>query len=133
MTMKPIPKSLLNLLADVWKPATEANGRAFDQVFEQQDRRRDPSFYFNYEGSRKGFDAYLSFKESAALIRDGVFCPPLAALYTATSGERQTSTNEHAQHAVIDFCEEVYAAWQTLQNRLDQVAQACPIHPRDRQ
>jgi hypothetical protein len=131
MTMKPIPKSLLALLARPWQPASQYS--AFESAFEDKDRQRRPSFYFGYEGSRRPDDDFLAFKDVAALIREGALPAPLAALYTASSGDRQTSTNEHAQHAVIDFCEAVYAAWETLQGRLDQAGQACPIHPRDRQ
>lgn len=134
MTQRPIPKSLLDLLKKPWQPVSKAAGSAFQANFEPElERRRRPSFYFGYEGSRRPDDDFLTFEEIAALIQGGVLRTPLAALYTArSSGERQTSTNEHAQHAVIDFCEAVYAAWGTLQARLDQAATACPVHPRDR-
>ena len=131
MTAKPIPKSLLSLLAEPWRPASEANGSAFQPVFDQDDRRHRPSFYFAYEASRSQSADMLHFAEVTALIRDKVLTASHAAIVKPTSGPRQTSTNEHAQHAVIDFCEAAYAAWETLQTRLDQIAQACPSHPRD--
>ena len=133
MTPKPIPKSLLNLLAEPWQGGTNASGSTFECVFEDEDRARQPSFYFTYEASRSPSADMLQFSEVNALIRGGVFSPSLAAVFIAANGKRQTSTNEHAQHAIIDFCEAVYAAWHILQNRLDRAEKACPIHPRDRQ
>jgi hypothetical protein len=126
MTAKPIPKSLLALLIRPWQPASDANGSAFGPIFDEADRRCRPSFYFAYQASRTPDDDFLTFEDVMALIADGVLTPATAAIVTARSGERQTATNEHAQHALIDFCEAASAAWETLQHRLDQIAQACP-------
>lgn len=126
MTAKPIPKGLLSLLAEPWQPASDATGSAFHVAFDEDDRRYDPSFYFAHEASRSQNGDMLQFAEVTALIRDKVLTASHAAIVKPLSGPRQTVTNEHAQHAVLDFCEACYAAWETLQHRLDQIAQACP-------
>jgi hypothetical protein len=124
--MKPIPKSLLSLLSEPWQPAAGITGSAFQAVFDETDRRRDPSFYFAYEASRSDGADMLHFAEVVALLRDKVLTADMATVANPVSGPRQTVTNEHAQHAIIDFCEATYAAWETLQRRLDQIASACP-------
>ncbi len=126
MTAKPIPKSLLSLLAEPWQPASEPNGSAFQAVFDHDDRRHRPSFYFAHEASRSQSVDMLHFDEVAALIRDKVLTASHAAIVTPVSGPRQSVTNEHAQHAILDFCEAASASWETLQARLEQIAQACP-------
>lgn len=72
-------------------------------------------------------DDVLTFADVAALIRDGVLTPATATICQPPSGERQTVTNEHAQHAMQDFCEAVFAAWNQLQDRLARAEQASRI------
>jgi hypothetical protein len=90
-----------------------------------QDRARDPSVYFASEGEPSTIDM-LQFDEVAGLLRDGVLTSITAAVRRRPSGARYTATNEHAQHAIYDFCEAVYAAWQELQQRLALIEQANP-------
>jgi hypothetical protein len=102
--VKAIPKSLLDLLAQEWKPATKSafSEGAFDGIFAE--RGREPSFYFVHEGGQPGIDM-LRFTEVVALIGDGVLNPVTGAVRRLDSGARYTATNEHAQHAIYDFCE----------------------------
>jgi hypothetical protein len=117
-TMKAIPKSLLDLLALEWKPATQG---AFESIFAE--RGHEPSFYFASEGEPPAIDM-LCFNEVTALIGDGVLTDVTGAVRRRPSGHRYTATNEHAQHAIYDFCETVYAAWSQLQQRLTTAEQA---------
>jgi hypothetical protein len=119
--MKTIPKSLLNLLAQQWKPATESDEGAFEAIFAE--RGREPSFYFASEGDPPAIDM-LRFNEVVALLRDGVLTDVTGAVRRRPSGNQYTAANEHAQHAIYDFCETVYAAWGQLQHRLTTAEQA---------
>jgi hypothetical protein len=94
-------------------------------IFAEIDRARDPSFYFASEGEPSAIDT-LRFEEVTELLRDGVLSPATAAVRRRPSGARYTATNEHAQHAIYDFCEAVYAAWDQLQQRLKAIEQAPP-------
>jgi hypothetical protein len=126
--MKTIPKTLLDLLTQQWRPADPEKGEdgAFESIFADKNRARDPSFYFAREGEPSTIDM-LQFDEVIGLLRDGVLNPAIAAIRHSPSGARYTATNEHAQHAVYDFCEAVYAAWQKLQQRLAAAEQASHI------
>ena len=123
--MKAVPKSLLDLLAQEWKPAIP-NQSIFEIIFAERERAHDPSFYFASEGEPSAVDM-LRFDEVTGLLRDGVLNPATAAVRRRPSGTRYTSTNEHAQHAVYDFCEAVYAAWQELQQRLTLIEQTSHV------
>src|SRR5947209_5767195 len=114
--MKTIPKSLLGMLAQKWHPADpeEGEGGAFESIFAEEDRARDPSFYISREGEPSA-SAMLQFDEVIGLLRDGVLTSTTAAVRHYPSGARYTATNEHAQHAIYDFCQAVYAAWDQLQ------------------
>jgi HAMP domain-containing protein len=124
--MKTIPKSLLDLLAQEWQATSSGTGSAFESVFEEEDRRRNPSFYFASEDEQSDIDL-LRFEEVAGLLRDGVLNHVTAAVRHRPSGARYTTTNEHAQHAIYDFCEAVYAAWKQLQRRLNAIEQASHV------
>jgi hypothetical protein len=112
-----IPKSLLSMLAQKWHLANPEEGGAFEFVFADEDRARDPSFYFAREGEPSAA-CMLQFEEVIALLRDGVLNSTTAAVRCSPSGTRYTATNEHAQHAIFDFCQDVYASWDQLQQRL---------------
>ena len=125
--MKTIPKSLLGMLAQKWHPADpeEGEGGAFESIFAEEDRARDPSFYISREGEPSA-SAMLQFDEVIGLLRDGVLTSTTAAVRHYPSGARYTATNEHAQHAIYDFCQAVYAAWDQLQQRLALIERANP-------
>lgn len=112
--MKTILKSLIDLLAQEWQATSPGTGSAFESVFEEEYRRRNPSFYFASEDEQSDIDL-LRFEEVAGLLRDGVLNHVTAAVRRRPSGAHYTTTNEHAQHAIYDFCEAVYAAWKQLQ------------------
>jgi hypothetical protein len=121
--METIPRTLLRMLAQKWKPADpdKREGAAFEHIFAMDDRAADPSFYFAREDSPPLLDM-LRFAEVAGLLRDRLLTPTTATIQTNHSGQRIASTNEHAAHAVYDFCQEVYAAFH-LQERLAKVEQ----------
>jgi hypothetical protein len=126
--MKTIPRSLLDMLAQEWSPADpeiEESGGAFGSIFADRDRARDPSFYFASEGESEA-SSMLQFDEVAGLLRDGVLTSAAAAVRYRPSGARYAVTNEHAQHAIYDFCQAVYAGWDQLQQRLALIERASP-------
>jgi hypothetical protein len=123
--MKAIPKSLLDMLAQEWSGADPEEGSAFESVYAYEDRARDPSFYFASEGEPSA-SAMLRFDEVTGLLRDGVLTSVTAEVRCRPSGTRYTATNEHAQHAIFDFCQAVYAAWDQLQQRLALIERANP-------
>lgn len=125
--MEKIPASVLAVLKHKWV-VTEGYS-AFDSVFndrEDEERRRDPSYYHIRTGKKIDF-AFDQFThaEAKSLVMEGVF----GAL--AVSRDGGVVINEHAQHALTDFCSEVYAAWGKYQRRLAEVekAGASPLSP----
>jgi hypothetical protein len=141
---RPIPDSVLKLLRHRWKVA-EPDYSAFQSVFdppfepfgddpeaEQRDRhaalvrnrRLDPSCYYTPIDGPRSIEAIAGFifthPEAVALICDAVF---------GTAAEDEGSRiviNEHAQHALEDFCQEVYGAWAKYLDRLARIERACP-------
>lgn len=117
-----IPPSVLTLLRQKW---VEPDGYVAFDIFDhpmQPDRQRDPSYYFIHRGLRSDV-APLTHPEAVALVREGVFGS------TAVDDGDCVVINEHSQHALEDFCRDVYAAWNLYQSRLRRVRAACP-HPR---
>lgn len=127
MTVKPIPASVLAILQNRWKEADPSHS-AFDAAFndadarERRERRSDPSHYLIPPD--RPFDAAvdaLTRAEAVSLVRGGVF-GPLAKV----CDNGVVAINEHAQHALVDFCSEVYAAWDKYERRIAEVRAACP-------
>lgn len=119
---EPIPTAVLDLLKEAWM----TNGyRPFDSVFNiSQERREFPSFYFYPEGYKpQGTGLVFSYSGVAALINSGLldgigFTDPLHPI----------AINEHAQHALEQFCRETYEAWRRCEQNLASVRQhqECP-------
>jgi hypothetical protein len=121
-----IPDSVLNLLRKRWR--LPEGYSAFD-IFndpQQPDRQRDPSFYFIRTGQNVAdldFDVF-SHAEAAAMINDEAFG------HTAAQTSEWVALNEHAQHAMQDFCSEVYEAWAKFEERIRLVQAARAGGPR---
>jgi hypothetical protein len=124
MTDKPIPASVLDLLRHRW--VTPDGYCAFDSVFHGEadegsrlQRQIDPAYYHYGPGGGAQLFGDMTFAEAQALHREHVF--------GEFSGNRNghISVNEHAQHALQDFCREVYAAWKTYQDRIDVLRGTC--------
>lgn len=106
----PIPKSVLALLAERWKTDYTTS---FESVFYSYPVRRvDPSFYFFREESPDQDVNGLTQSEVEKLVSDGVFGGE------AIPNSGFIAVNEHAQHALLDFCQEVYSGWDKYQRRL---------------
>lgn len=121
---KTIPDSVLNLLKHRWREA-DSDYASFDALFNDPidpERRTDPSYYHIRPGKEieTDFDT-ISHAEAMQLVNEGVF-GTLAKVY-----EDDTVTiNEHAQHALVDFCAEVYSAWVKYQQRISEVRKVSP-------
>ncbi|RVI45672.1 hypothetical protein [Sinorhizobium meliloti] len=115
MNDDPIPAAVLKLLEHPWM----TDGYfPFRSVWSQsEDRRRRPSYYFHRKG-RDIPEMVFTYEELAAIMRTGL----LGGVARSCSG--QICINEHAQHALEDFCREVYGSWRMLQSRICDVADA---------
>jgi hypothetical protein len=123
MNYTAIPDSVLALLKKRWRLPDGYS--AFESTFDdpiEPDRRRDPSYYHLRVDSEVTDPDWqnLSHSEAVALIKDGVFGA------SALQEELGVALNEHADHAMQDFCSEVYEAWAKFQERMRLVEQARP-------
>lgn len=123
-TPKPIPSGVLNLLKHVWREADE-DYSSFDAVFndlEDKERRSDPSYYHIRPGKEvdSDFDS-ISHADAVKLAEQRVF-GALAKMHE----NKVVAINEHAQHALTDFCSEVYSAWKKYQQRIAEVERVSP-------
>ena len=112
---KAIPPSVLQVLGEQWKPADAQS--VFERILnEYPDRRSDPSFYHIHTGQEieSDFDEY-THAEVVQLVDEGAF----GAL--AISRPKAVSINEHAKHALSEFCREVYAAWEKYKSRIAEI------------
>jgi hypothetical protein len=114
---KEIPTSVLRLLKHQWKPGDSDS--SFDSVFndaQDKKRRKRPSYYHIRQGRKieNEFDVF-TYEEACQLVREGSF-GPLAVLR-----DENVTINEHAQHAMADFCSEVYSAWAKYKHRISEV------------
>lgn len=109
MTTKAIPASVLALLKHQWKEA-DPRYSAFDSVFtDANDRTRqsDPSYYHIRPGEEIEHDGdVFTHVEATELVKEGVF----SCLAKVQQDGGSVTINEHAQHALTDFCSEVYSA-----------------------
>lgn len=124
MTQKAIPASVLAILKHCWKEA-DPNYSSFDAVFNgraDKGRRDDPSYYHIRPGAKREteFDVF-DHTEAVRLVHEEVF----GTMAEVQDGGRVV-VNEHVQHALTDFCGEVYSAWEKYLRRIEQVENACP-------
>jgi len=108
-----IPRAVLDMLAEKWR--TSGGYSAFDSVFSDDRRKADPSFYFHRKDSPDGDVNGVRAREVAALSAAGVL-----GAHIRDRGESY-AVNEHAHHALTDFCSEVYEAWERFQERLSRI------------
>lgn len=121
MNAVPIPKSILHLLSEPWR--VEGEYSHFDAVFAKEKRRIDPSYYVIHVGTKVETDMdTFSHDDAMALAADDAF-----GTNARTRESGNVVINEHAQHALVDFCSDVYAAWKKYQDRLQQIEAACPF------
>lgn len=112
----PIPAALRKLLDHAWM----RNEKYSPFLSNYEDRRREPSFYI-YQKQRPNDGQVFTIAELEALANDGV----LDGL--VTDYENTVAVNEHAEHAISDFCSTVYRAWDELEARLDAVRRRAPL------
>lgn len=121
--MSAIPPCVLGLLRSMWAGA-DPDYSAFDSVFRDGDRQRllDPSYYYMrpVRSLNPGLSVW-SHAEAAELIKGGAF-----GALAEVRADGITVINEHAQHALVDFCEEVYASWEKYQRRIAEAEKRCP-------
>ncbi len=114
-----IPASVLALLKHQWVKPDGYSAHA--AVFERYpDRRSRPAYYVYRKGTDFNGWGNVTHAEAVWLVRDNVF-PGLML-----DDGRGISVNEHAQHALDDFCRDVYGAWAKFQARLLEIQIACP-------
>lgn len=103
-----IPKGVRELLRHKWR--MPGNASIFDDNAHGA-RLADPSYYF----ARPGGDPphALDYEDVQGLIAEPMFEG------LARQGNGVTSMNEHAEHALIEFCEAVYEAWVKCEKRLE--------------
>lgn len=89
---------------------------SFEAVWSNgNDRQRYPSFYHYYNRSMDEDNNGLRGKEVEQLAD----LPQFAGLIFHNSNG--LGINEHAQHALVEFCEKVYELYGELQTRLELV------------
>ncbi len=110
--MTAIPQPILDMLKVVWQPGSVPS--TFESVADDE-RLKNPSFY--HHGKNQGdydnngilasdANALLNASELEGLIKD--------------NGD-SIAMNEHAHHALTDFCSEVYDSWRKLQGILESI------------
>jgi hypothetical protein len=117
-----IPPAILKMLGDnEWRP-TEGHS-LFNQVWgdeangHHRERQRDPSFYYFLKRDLAENNNGVSGKEVEALSGLAMFKGLIDAQ------PEHFAFNEHAQHALTDFCSEIYDAYRKLQERLQMARQ----------
>lgn len=99
-------------------------GSGHDEAYRSR-RQSDPSFYYYRVGAVVEDPARqsMSHKEAAALLRDRVYGSAAADVRDCIA------VNEHAQHALEDFCRSTYGAWVTYIKCLDIAQRAQVTNP----
>jgi hypothetical protein len=117
-----IPPAILKMLGEnEWIP-TEGHS-LFEQVWGDgaddyhRERQRDPAFYYFLKRDLADDNNGVSGKEVEALSSLALFKGLIDAQ------PEHFAFNEHAQHALTDFCSEVYDAYRKLQARLQMARQ----------
>jgi hypothetical protein len=117
-----IPPAILKMLGDNECRPTEGHS-LFDQVWgdeangHHRERQRDPSFSYFLKRDLAENNNGVSGKEVEALSGLAMFKGLIDAQ------PEHFAFNEHAQHALTDFCSEVYDAYRKLQERLQMARQ----------
>jgi hypothetical protein len=106
MKLTTIPRSVLNLLGVRWRPTVGG----FDE--HRCERRAHPSRYIHRPERSAPLNG-LRHSEVRALVADRVLTNDWRGNGDAIA------INEHEQHALCDFCSEVYDAWDRLQTRIE--------------
>jgi len=106
-----IPAPILEMLKEQWRQSDDSS--AFDYPFEK--RPADPSFYAYRREDLKQDNNGVRTEEVAELAK----LPFFEGLIQQTPNG--FTFNEHAQHALMDFCSEVYFAWAKFNQRLERV------------
>ncbi|MES0125893.1 hypothetical protein NKL05_27895 [Mesorhizobium sp. C420B] len=106
-----IPTPILDMLKEEWRKADDSP--AFDYPFQR--RANDPSFYAYRRDDPKHDNNGVRTEEVSKLAK----LPMFDGLIRET--KEGFSFNEHAQHALTDFCSEVYTAWAKCAERLGEV------------
>jgi hypothetical protein len=111
-----IPASILAILTHRWQEA-DSRYSSFASVFNDKDdkgRRSHPSYYHIRPGKKVEIDFdVLANEEAAELVKEGAF-----GSLAKVQKDGTVTINEHAQHALTDFCSEVYSAWEKYQKRI---------------
>jgi hypothetical protein len=110
--VKTIPKSVLKMLEQQWKP-TEGHS-AFDTSMQR--RPTDPSYY-HVRNDVEVSMVSLTYDEAKKLDAEGA----LGDFVKDHGNGKSVAVNEHAVHALMDFCSEVYDAWNKYQDRLRRI------------
>ena len=124
----PIPDSVLAVAGQAW--VDPWSGGQFEDVFDGEsrqarERRLDPSWYVDYgEGHRDDNGAVMfSNAEMTTIFKSG-------ALRGFAGKDGSTLlVNEHAMHALEDFCRETSRAWRKFNARLDRIPESTTFRP----
>jgi hypothetical protein len=111
-----IPKSVTTL--PLYGELFSGGYRAFIKIFEDRGRVRDPSIYIFRSGDPSTLG--VTYEAAVRLHHEGVF-----GEHSSEEGDA-VFVNEHALHALQDFCADVYDAWRTFETRLEAVSRHCP-------
>lgn len=110
--MSDIPGSVIALLKHQWQTS---NGYSAFEANADHGRLRDPSFYAYRKDQDLDPEMDLSYQEVRRLARDDQFSQHI------TGNGDTLMINEHVQHALADFCRDVYDAWSKCTARIDKV------------
>lgn len=110
-TTNKIPPVILKILANEWCPLKGYS--SFDMTMKM--RPHDPSYYCFYKNSP--YEINYSFTNKEAILLTEL--PMLEGLIFEY--EKHIALNEHAQHALSDFCSEVYDCYRKLQKRIKSI------------
>jgi hypothetical protein len=95
---QPIPAVLPSMLETPWEPS---NHSACDLVFNDREdtgRRTNPSHYIHRADEGKEHNNGMTYAEAKGLVKSGALGRLIKDHGT------HISINEHAQHAICDFC-----------------------------
>jgi hypothetical protein len=118
-----IPVSVLALLKDPWVTSKMS---AFEGTFQpngsERERIYEPAHYFVHHEHIGAND--VTYAEASRLLAENVF-----GSMAVRDGET-IIINEHAKHALDDFCRATAAAWAVYRERLALIERSCPPMPR---
>lgn len=111
---KGIPAEILAMLRDEWEGSQEGYS-AFESVAEEPGRLRNPSYYVHGKDRPELDNNGMRAREAVAMLNAGLF--------EGLIHDRGSSVlvNEHLQHALVDFCNEVTTAWRRFEERAGRI------------